>query len=103
MFAIGWGINFWADHRLLNLRKPGSTEYVLPKNGLFEYLSSPNLFGEIMEWIGFAIAVNSLATWGFAIWTCANLIPRARDHYQWSKLNFENYPKQRKILIPFIW
>ncbi len=103
LFIIGWTINFWADHRLIHLRKPGETAYVLPKGGLFEYLASPNLFGEIIEWIGFAIAVNSLATWGFAIWTCANLIPRCRDHYRWSVAKFENYPSQRKILIPFIW
>lgn len=103
MFLIGWGINLWADHKILNLRKPGDTHYVMPKGGLFNYLSSPNLFGEIIEWIGFAIAANHLAAYGFAIWTCANLIPRCRDHYNWSKTHFENYPTDRKILIPFIW
>ncbi len=103
MFVIGWGINLWADHKILNLRKPGDTHYVLPKGGLFNYLASPNLFGEIIEWIGFAIAANHLAAYGFAIWTCANLIPRCRDHYHWSKAHFENYPQKRKLLIPFVW
>lgn len=103
LWAIGWGINLWADHKLLNLRKPGETHYVIPKGGLFNWIASPNLFGEIIEWVGFAIAASALAPWGFAIWTMANLVPRAKDHYDWYKEKFAEYPEQRRVLIPKLW
>ena len=35
------------------------------------------LVGEIVEWIGFAIACDSLSAWAFAFYTFANLAPRA--------------------------
>lgn len=103
IWALGWVINLWADEKLLNLRKPGETHYVIPNGGLFNKIASPNLFGEIIEWIGFAIAAGSLAAWGFAIWTMANLIPRAKNHFDWYKEKFKEYPKDRKVLIPKIW
>lgn len=103
LFVSGFSINLWADHQLLNLRKNGAKGYILPQGGLFNYIASPNLSGEILEWIGFALIAQNYAAWAFAIWTMANLIPRCKDHYQWSKKTFQNYPKKRKILIPFIY
>ena len=84
------------------MRKPGETGYKIPKGGLFKYISCPNHFGEILEWIGFAIMCWNLAAFAFAIWTVANLIPRAVSHHKWYKENFENYPTKRKAVIPFL-
>jgi len=36
----------------------------------------------------------------FLIWTIANLLPRAMNHHKWYIENFENYPKDRKAIIP---
>jgi len=103
LFFLGMGINIQSDNILLHLRQPGEKEYKIPKGGFFRWVSCPNLFGEIVEWTGFAIMVSALPAWAFAIWTFANLAPRAIAHHQWYLQKFDNYPKERKALIPFIW
>ncbi|WP_063850731.1 hypothetical protein [Flammeovirga sp. SJP92] len=103
LFGIGMYINIKSDNILLNLRKPGETHYVIPKGFLFKYLSSPNLFGEIIEWTGFFLMVPSVASLSFLAWTLANLVPRARDHHEWYLKTFKSYPLNKKILIPKIW
>lgn len=68
--------------------------YVIPRGGMFEYVSAANycklfsfvliccisllrsLVGEIVEWIGFAIACQSIPALAFAVYTFANLAPR---------------------------
>ena len=62
LFFIGMGINIHSDHIVRHLRKPGDTNHYLPKGGIFNYVTSANYFGEILEWCGFAIlpAVQSL-------------------------------------------
>jgi len=65
-------------------------------------VSCPNLFGEIVEWSGFAMMCWNLPALSFAIWTAANLIPRAISHHRWYRQRFADYPAARKAVIPFI-
>lgn len=103
VFLYGMYINMKSDNMLISLRKRGETVYKLPKGFLFDKVTSPNLFGEIIEWLGYFILAPSIASLSFWIWTMANLVPRARDHREWSVQKFENYPKDRKVLFPGIW
>ena len=102
LFLAGLTINWRADHILINLRKPGEEGYRIPGGFLFDYISSPNLFGEILEWAGFAIMAWNLPALTFAVWTYANLVPRAKNHHDWYHQRFEDYPKSRKIVFPYI-
>ena len=102
VFLIGFIINVYSDHLLRNLRKSGETGYKIPHGGLFHWVTSPNYFGEILEWCGWAIANTSIASIAFAIFTFANLAPRARAHHRWYLDNFPEYPENRKFVIPFI-
>jgi protein-S-isoprenylcysteine O-methyltransferase Ste14 len=102
IFFAGMIINRHSDFILRNLRKPGETGYKIPEGGMFKWISSPNYFGEIVEWIGWAIATWSLAGMVFAFWTSANLVPRAVTNHKWYKEKFPNYPSERKILIPYL-
>lgn len=103
LFYVGFIINRWADLALRALRKPGETGYRIPYGGLFRWVSCPNYLGEIIEWCGWALATWSLPGMAFAIWTFANLTPRARSHHAWYYANFPEYPKNRDALIPRIW
>ena len=103
LFIIGMYINISSDNILIKIRKQSPDDYVIPKNGLYSWVSSPNYFGEILEWIGWAIATWSLAGFSFAFWVIANLVPRARSNHHWYLENFEDYPKNRKKLIPGVW
>jgi hypothetical protein len=49
---VGFVINFQSDTILMRLRKPGETGHKLPRGGLFRWVSSPNYFGELVEWSG---------------------------------------------------
>lgn len=102
LFLSGAFINNKADTILINLRAPGESGYKIPKGFLFDYISSPNLFGEIIEWGGFALMAWNLPALTFLIWTFANLVPRAKNHHDWYLRNFEDYPKDRKIIFPFL-
>ena len=103
LFVIGVFINWRADNILIHLRKPGETGYKIPRGFLFDYITAPNHFGEIVEWAGFAIMAWNLPAFTFFVWTCANLIPRAKNHHDWYKARFADYPAGRRVVIPFIY
>ena len=102
LFAAGFLTHVWADRDLRRLRKPGEEGYKVPRGGLFEYISSPNYFGEILEWSGWALAAWSLPGLAFALFTVANLVPRAHANRAWYQQTVPDYPKDRKRVIPFI-
>ncbi len=102
LFCSGLCINWIYDTRLINLRKESSQHYLIPKGGLFSLVSCPNLFGEIVEWSGFALMCWNLPALAFLVWTLANLVPRAISHHRWYLQKFEDYPNERKAVIPFI-
>ena len=101
IFFVGMYINRTSDNKLISLRKENK-EYQIPQGGMFKYISCPNHFGEIVEWIGFAIIVFNLGALSFALWTAFNLIPRALNHHNWYINSFKEYPEKRKAVIPFI-
>ena len=101
LFLIGLFINISSDNKLINLRKI-KKGYFVPKGGLFKYISCPNFFGEILEWFGFALMTFNIGSLSFFIWTCCNLIPRGLAHHSWYKNKFNEYPKERKAILPFL-
>jgi steroid 5-alpha reductase family enzyme len=103
LFISGFIINKWSDRVLRNLRDDGEDVYKIPYGGLYRWISCPNYFGEIIEWTGWAIATWSLPGLAFALWTFANLSPRAHSNHKWYHQNFPDYPKNRKAFIPGIW
>ena len=102
LFIAGFVINRQADRILHNLSKAGAG-YQIPRGGLYRWVSCPNYLGEIVIWAGWALATWSLPGLAFAVWTAANLIPRARSHHAWYRQNFPDYPPRRRALIPGIW
>ena len=103
IFIIGLIINLHSDEILIQIKKK-KAGYQIPEGGLYKFISCPNYFGEIMEWVGFAIISWSFPGLLFAIWTMANLIPRAKSHHKWYLEKFEsNYPNDKKIIFPFIY
>ena len=102
IFIMGFIINMHSDYIIRKLRKPGETEYKIPFGGMFRYVSCPSYLGEITEWTGWAIMTWSFPGIVFAVWTFANLAPRARTNHLWYINTFTDYPKNRKALIPFI-
>ena len=102
LFLVGWFGNLHADAILRRLRAPGQSDYVIPQSGLFRWVSAPNYLCEIIEWFGWAIATWSWAGLAFAVYTAANLAPRALSHHAWYRERFPDYPAKRKALVPYL-
>jgi protein-S-isoprenylcysteine O-methyltransferase Ste14 len=102
IFAIGLAVNLHADTVLIRLREPGETGYRIPQGGLYRWVTSPNYLGEILEWIGWAVMTWSLAGLAFAVYTTANLAPRALSNHAWYRERFPDYPPGRRALVPFV-
>ena len=105
VFLSGMFINIQSDSIIRGLRKPGDTRHYLPKKGLYKYVTSANYFGEFVEWCGFALLTWSWAGVLFAVWTFANLAPRAARIYDRYKVEFADELDVKKVrrMIPFIW
>ena len=102
-FLIGFFVNRYSDHILYRIRRKFQNEYSIPYGGLYHWVSCPNYLGEILIWIGWAVATWSPVAAAFSLWTIANLAPRARSHHQWYQNNFDDYPNERRALLPWIW
>lgn len=105
IFIAGMTINIQSDNIIRNLRKPGDTRHYLPKGGMFKYVTSANYFGEFTEWVGYALLTWSWSGAVFALWTFANLCPRAARIYEKYRHDFpdEFDTKRLKRIIPFIY
>lgn len=105
IFATGMAINIDSDSIIRHLRRPGDTRHYLPQGGMFDYVSSANYFGELLEWIGFAVLTWSWAGAVFALWTFANLAPRAEQIYKRYTIEFREEFTSRRLhrIIPFIY
>ena len=104
LFAVGMAINIHSDYYLIELSKNRKFErqYFIPRGALFEYISCPNFFGETLEWFGFAIYTWTLCGWGFFFQTFFTIIPRGYHHHTYYQKHFEDYPRQRRAVIPFV-
>jgi 3-oxo-5-alpha-steroid 4-dehydrogenase 1 len=129
LWAFGFAGNIYHDEILLNLRRgknkhekkePGSKDskqhYSIPHGLLFEYVTFPNYFCEWVEWAGFALAAAPVPSftsrsawfatmsppWLFVLAEVLVMFPRAWKGHQWYHRTFPNYPKDRRIVIPYI-
>ena len=106
VFAAGAAGNCWHDGVLRRLRaaRGGATAggYGIPRGGLYEYVSGANFLCEIVEWVGFAIAARTFAAATFALCCALNVGPRAVHHHRWYLAKFDDYPRDRRALVPFV-
>ena len=105
IFIVGMAINIHSDHIIRHLRRPGDTRHYIPRGGMFRYVSSANYFGDFVEWTGFAILTWSWAGAVFALWTFANLAPRARRiNRRYAEEFGEEFTRLNlRAIIPFIY
>ena len=103
-------ISFWSTIRseyiMRHLRDANpqlnAPRYKIPSGFLFDYVTSPQYFTELTGFLGWAIMTWSPAGLFIFSISAANLVPRALASHKWYKEKFEDYPADRKALIPFI-
>lgn len=79
-------------------------EHKIPFGELFNYVSSPLQLTEILMYLMLsAILWQSTTIHYFTIFVIMNQVECAILANHWYRNTFKNYPKERKLLIPYIW
>lgn len=109
LWVIGQLGNLQAHVKIAFIRPPGSTEKVMPTGGMFNLVSFPNYFFEVMHWVGFCMITQTFAAYLFLFMGGSTMmIWAAQKHRRYKKL-FDGkegrplYPRSRKIMFPFVW
>ncbi|MEP5566345.1 MAG: methyltransferase [Halioglobus sp.] len=107
IYVFGFLLNIQSDSIIRRLRSKAEIEsgekvYRIPQGGLFKYVTNPSYFSELLSFTGFAIATWSLGAVFVLVVSAANLIPRAFQVDRWYRDKFPDYPKDRKVLVPFL-
>ena len=102
LFLGGMAVNQQSDAILRALRAPGETGYKIPNGGHVpvRVVSQLSRRDRRVDRVGAADGVAR--GWSFAVWTIANLVPRAFAHHRWYQATFADYPKERRALVPFV-
>lgn len=84
------------------------TKHVIPSGYMFEFVSCPHYFFEIVSWVGFLLATWTLPAAVFLLASAVTLVFYAYKKHKAYLMEFDGlggrelYPRQRKTLIPFI-
>nr|XP_012228980.1 PREDICTED: polyprenol reductase-like [Linepithema humile] len=79
-------------------------EHKIAFGELFNYISNPLQLTEIILYLTLSVILWPASTFHYiTIFVVLNQIETAYLSHQWYQNTFKNYPKERKILIPFIW
>lgn len=108
LFVAGEAGNARAHVLLRNLRSVKGNERPIPHGFLFERLSCPHYFCEILSWLGFNLLTGTLAGVSFMLVGGLILAAWARTRHIAYQRAFdgqegrEKYPVTRRALIPFL-
>jgi len=108
IYFTGFILNVHSDSIVRNLRSKEEVErgdkvYRIPQGGLFKYVTNASYLTELISFTGFAIATWNLGAVFVLLVSAANLVPRAFQQHKWYVEKFgDEYPKDRKVIVPFL-
>jgi len=102
LFVLSELTNFITHVQLRNLRPAGSTQRKIPHGFLFELVSCPNYFAEVMAWVGFTVLSQTLAAALFTLMGFGQMYVWAVKKHRRYKQEFDTYPKNRTAMVPFL-
>nr|CAD7394274.1 unnamed protein product [Timema cristinae] len=110
-YAVGYAHYIGAVAAIL-AESPGFTDtkgkvvthhHGIPYGGWFELVSSPHLLAEVIMYLALTIILWGAHTWPFIfLWVLSNQVESALLTHWWYLSKFEDYPKQRKSIIPYV-
>ncbi|GAX80420.1 hypothetical protein CEUSTIGMA_g7859.t1 [Chlamydomonas eustigma] len=113
IFLSGNIIQCWSHTALARLSKRSFSKYgtdtvshyLIPHGGLFELVSCPHYFGEVLIYLGLLLlAEGRVNAWLMLGWVVLNLVLAANATHAWYINMFpDTYPRERKALVPLIW
>ncbi|KAL3814054.1 hypothetical protein ACJIZ3_015322 [Penstemon smallii] len=107
IFSWGW-IHQRSCHLILgSLRENGRQrdDYAIPYGDWFEYVSSPHYLAELVIYGGLVVAsgCSDITIWLLFGFVVTNLTLAASETQKWYLRKFDNYPRNRFAIIPFIY
>lgn len=102
LFMLGTFGNFYHHQVLASLRTNDDKEYKIPKGGLFDLVICPHYLFEVLGFIGIFFISQTLYSFCFTLGTIVYLIGRSYATRRWYLSKFEDFPKDVKALIPFV-
>lgn len=106
IFLWGWLHQLRCHAILGSLREnKGADEYVIPYGDWFRYVSCPHYLAEIIIYFGILVASggSDITIWLLFMFVVSNLTFAAAETHRWYHHKFENYPKTRRAIIPFVY
>ncbi|KAL6509077.1 hypothetical protein OROGR_023184 [Orobanche gracilis] len=106
-FFWGW-IHQRRCHSILGSIRENShriDDYAIPEGDWFEYVSSPHYLAEIVIYGGLVITsgFSDITMWLVFSFVVANLALAAGETQRWYLRKFDNYPRNRCAIIPFVY
>ncbi|MQL74613.1 hypothetical protein Taro_006961 [Colocasia esculenta] len=102
LFLVGISGNFYHHVLLAKLRKTGEKGYKIPTGGLFGLVICPHYLFEIIGLFGISFIGQTLQSFAFALGSGFYLLGRSYATRKWYLSKFEDFPKEVKALIPFV-
>ena len=107
IFLLGSYINFTADYQRFVWKKDTKNKGKLYTEGLFKYSMHMNYFGDAVAYLGLALITQNIGCIGIAVgmfvYFITYEIPRLDSHLSKKYTEFEDYSKNTKKFIPFIY
>ncbi|XP_041972813.1 polyprenol reductase-like [Aricia agestis] len=106
VFAWAWHEQYQSNVILASLRRDKKSgqvvteEYKIPHGRLFNYVSSPHRFCEIVIYVVLLTIMPTKTFLSILIWVVSNQVLGALYTHDWYKNTFKNYPTNRKAIFP---
>ncbi|MBA0749862.1 hypothetical protein Gogos_003740 [Gossypium gossypioides] len=101
-FLIGISGNFYHECILSQLRTKGDKEYKIPKGGLFELVVCPHYLFEILGFVGISLISQTLYSFSTTLGIAVYLMCRGYVTRKWYMSKFEDFLKEVKAVIPYV-
>ncbi|KAI3470673.1 hypothetical protein Pfo_027336 [Paulownia fortunei] len=102
VFLVGICGNFYHHYLLSKLREKNDKMYKIPRGGLFSLVICPHYLFEILTFIGISFISQTLFSYFCALGSALYLLARSYATRNWYLSKFENFPKNVKALIPYV-
>lgn len=109
LFIYSSYIQFESHQILANLRKDKNGKVVthqhsIPRGRWFELVSCPHYMAEILIYLSISIVLagQSRTWWLVFLFVVVNQLVVGKFNHDWYIRKFDNYPKSRRAVIPFV-
>ncbi|XP_076947821.1 steroid 5-alpha-reductase DET2-like [Bidens hawaiensis] len=102
LFILGILGNFYHHTLLSKLRKNNDKVYKIPKGGLFNLVICPHYLFEIIIFVGISLIGQTPLAFACTFGDSLYLIARSYATRKWYVNKFEDFPKEVKCVIPYV-